>query len=115
MLEPHDAATPELEYERAWARELLRQTLEKLGNLYAAAGNSRIFGALREQLADGSSERSYQEIASSLGMTEASVRFAAFKLRQRYRTVLHETVGQTVASPDDVAAELVHLRKLFQA
>jgi len=113
-VEPHDATTPELEYQRAWARELLRQAMEKLGNAYAAAGNRGIFEALRDQLAEGSADRSHQQIAASLGMTEGSVRFAAFKLRRRYRAVLQEIVAETVTSLDEVEAELAHLRTLFQ-
>ena len=114
-LEPHDATTPQLEYERAWAREVLRQALDKLGAAYAAAGNGEVFGALRDQLVDGSNGESYLSIAASLGMTEGSVRFAAFKLRQRYRAALREVVGETVAGMDEVDAELAHLRTLFQS
>ena len=114
-LEPHDNITPEVEYERAWARELLRQALEKLGVYYEAVGKGAIFHALRDQLADGTSDYSYQVIANSLGLTEASARFAAFKLRQRYRAILHEIVAETVADDGEVEEELVHLRALFQS
>jgi len=113
-LEPRDAATPQLEYERAWARQLLRQALDKLAADYTAAGNGAVFNALREQLAGGAADRSYQEIASLLGISEGATRFAAFKLRQRYGAALHEVVAETVASMDEVEAELAHLRTLFQ-
>lgn len=114
-LEPHDNITPQVEYERAWARELLRQALEKLEASYHSVGKGAIFHALRDQLAEGTSDDSYQVIANSLGLTEASARFAAFKLRQRYRAILHEIVAETVASEDEVQEELVHLRALFQS
>lgn len=113
-LEPHDATTPELEYERVWARQLLQQALNKLDAAYAAAGNAGIFSALRGQLADDAADQSYQEIASSLGMSEGATRFAAFKLRQRYRATLREIIAETVVSHDEIEAELTHLRNLFQ-
>ena len=113
--EPHDNLTPEVEYERAWARELLRQALDKLGAAYEAAGNVAVFQALQDQLAEGSSGRTYQVIADSLGLTEASARFAAFKLRQRYRAILHEVVAETVANDSEVEEELAHLRALFRS
>lgn len=113
-LEPRSDVTPEREYERAWARELLRQALGQLGAAYTQAGNGAVFQALREQLGDGSGERSYAAIAAELGVSEGSARFAAFKLRQRYRAVLHEIVANTVASEDEVEAELAHLRTLFR-
>ena len=114
-LEPRDAATPELEFERAWARELLRRALDRLGDDYEAAGRGAIYRALKDQLVDGSSELSYLEIARALGLSEASIRFAAFKLRQRYREVLKEIVAETVPTEEEVAGELVHLRTLFRS
>ncbi len=114
-LEPRDRATPEIEFERAWSRELLRNALEKLETAYVASGNGAIFGALRDQLAEGSSEQSYKEIAVALGVSEASARFAAFKLRQRFRATLREIVAETVASESEIEDELAYLRTLFQA
>ena len=113
-LEPHDNVTPEVEYERAWARELLRQALDKLAAAYESAGNGAIFRALRDQLVEGSAATSFKEIAAALGLTEASARFAAFKLRQRYRAALREIVAETVAIEAEVEKELIHLRTLFQ-
>jgi RNA polymerase sigma-70 factor (ECF subfamily) len=112
-LEPDHGETPELEYERAWARELLRAALERLRAAYEAAGNGSIFGALRERLAGSEEDVSYQAIAASLGMSEGAIRFAAFKLRQRYRATLQEIVAETVTGMDEVEAELAHLRNLF--
>jgi hypothetical protein len=48
-------------------------------------------------------------------MTEASVRFAAFKLRQRYRAALKEIVAETVLTEEEVNEELAHLGILFQS
>ena len=114
-LEPHDNITPDVEYERAWARELLRQALVKLGSSYEATGKGDLFRLLRDQLADGTCDRPYQGIADSLGLTEASARYAAFKLRQRYRAILHEIVADTVADEAEVEEELIHLRALFRS
>lgn len=113
-LEPQDNVTPEVEYERAWARELLRQAVDKLAAHYAAAGKGALFHAFRDQLLEGSSDRSYQAIAASLGLTEASARFAAFKLREQFRGILRAIVAETVADDAEVEAELLHLRGLFQ-
>lgn len=113
-LESRDTVTPEVEYERAWVREILRQTMKRLEASYESAGKGGVFNALRDLLVDGSAERSYLEIAASLGISEASARFAAFTLRQRYRALLRETVAETVAVDDDVENELAHMRVLFQ-
>ncbi len=112
-LEPHDNVTPEVEYERAWARELLRQAVDRLGQVYEAAGNGAMFRALREQLTEGGSARGYPGVAATLGLSESGVRFAAFKLRQRYRAVLREIVAETVAGQEEIEDELNRLRALF--
>lgn len=112
-LEPHDRATPEVEYERAWARELLRQAVDRLGRDYDAAGNGAVFRALRDQLTEGALGRGYLEIATTLGVSESAARFAAFKLRQRFRGVLREIVAETVAAEDEIDDELSRFRALF--
>ena len=112
-LEPLENTTPELEYERAWARQLLHQTLARLESDYSTAGNAALFEALRDMIVEGSADMPLQAIADTLGRSEASVRFAAFKLRQRYRAVLRELVADTVAEPDEIDDELAHLRSLF--
>lgn len=113
-LEPQERATPEVEFERAWARELLRQAIDKLGEVYESAGKGAIFRALRDQLTEGSSEGSYEQIARGLGLSEAAARFAAFKLRQRFRATLRELVADTVANLNEVEDELAYMRGLFQ-
>lgn len=112
-LEPHDTTTTELEFERAWARELLRQAVDRLEASYQTAGNSAVFHALRDHLTDGSGELGYDRIAAGLGISEPSARFAAFKLRQRYRQTLRDLIRDTVADLDEVEAEVMHLRALF--
>ncbi|MBL9166261.1 MAG: sigma-70 family RNA polymerase sigma factor [Verrucomicrobiales bacterium] len=113
-LEPRGSVTPQVEYERAWARELLRQAVDKLEAQYESNGSRSVFQALRDHLSDGSSTRCYKEIAAQLGLTEGATRFAAFKLRQRYRSILREIVAETVTSQEEVEKELTYLRGLFE-
>jgi hypothetical protein len=42
-------------------------------------------------------------------MSEGAVKVAVHRLRRRYRQLLREEVAQTVASPDEVEAEMRHL------
>ena len=48
--------------------------------------------------------------AAELGMTEGAVKVAAHRLRRRYRDRLRAAIAETVATPDDVEAEI---RDLF--
>jgi DNA-directed RNA polymerase specialized sigma24 family protein len=111
-LEPRDEASPEREFDRAWARQLLASVLTKLGESYRAAGKGAVFDALSGQLTPGDAA-DYAAAEKSLGISAGAVRFAAFKLRERYREMLRAAIGETVTSPEEVEEELVHLRGLF--
>ena len=54
---------------------------------------------------------SYAAIGARLGMSEGAVKLAAFRLRQRYRELIREEVGQTVDSEAELEAEM---RWLFE-
>lgn len=111
-LEPRDDLSPEREFDRAWARQLLASVLGKLGDSYRAAGKGAIFDALHGQLAGGGTE-DYAAAEQSLGMSAGGVRFAAFKLRERYREMLRAVIQETVSTPEEVEQELLHLREVF--
>ena len=111
-LEPRDELSPEREFDRAWARQLLAAVLARLGEAYRAAGKGEIFEVLQDQLTGGGTD-SYGAAAERLGLSPAAVRFAAFKLRERYRSMLQEVIKETVTSDEEAAEELAHLREIF--
>ena len=51
----------------------------------------------------------YEELAKKLALSEGAVKSAVHRLRQRYRQLLREEIGGTVASPGEVEEELRHL------
>ncbi len=111
-LEPRDELSPELEFDRAWARHLLGSVLARLGDAYRDAGKGEVFTALQDHLTGGDTE-SYEAAAGSLGLSPAAVRYAAFKLRERYRALLREAIQETVTTEEEAAEEMSHLRGLF--
>lgn len=111
-LEVADTLTPERIYERQCALALLGDTLKALEGEYRADNKAELFQALKFQLATGPDAAPYSEIAVRLGMSEAAVKTAAHRLRNRYRDTLKRKVAQTVENKADVASEL---RDLFQA
>jgi RNA polymerase sigma factor (sigma-70 family) len=108
-LEPPDALSPDRIFERRWALTVLEQALTRLEKEYLAVGKWRLFGELKKLLTDEPGQRSQAEIAQELGMTENAVNQAFYRLRQRYREVLHEEVAHTVITPDETEDELRHL------
>jgi RNA polymerase sigma factor (sigma-70 family) len=116
-LEPVDTLSPERLYERRWALALLERVLARLGEEYRATGPAaaELFGKLKQMLTDEPGRPSQAEIAQQLGMNENAVKQAFYRLRQRYRLLLHEEIAHTVAVPGDVEDELKHFIAVLQA
>ncbi len=114
-LEPTENVTPEVEFERRWAKEIMRRALARVEKAYCSADKGAVFSALRDQLDTESLSRSYQEVGVMLGISANAARFAAFKLRKRYREMLREEIQETVASAKDAEEEFAHLLNVFQS
>lgn len=112
-IDPESGVSPELEFERSWAREILQQARDALRETYAAAGKLKEFEAFADQLEIGKSERPYSEIAVELGIDADAARYIGFKLRQRFREQIEQTVTDTVATPEEAAEELNYVMGLF--
>jgi RNA polymerase sigma factor (sigma-70 family) len=102
-------------YERRWALSVLDQVLGRLEDEYRAASKMALFGQLQRSLIDEPDHASQVDIAHELGMTQNAVRQASYRLRQRYRQLLHEEIAHTVMVPGDIEDELHHLIAVLRA
>lgn len=108
-LEPADRLTPERLFERNWALALLATVVERLEAEYREAGKEQQFESLRDALAGDRDRPDYAAIGERLDITADAARQAAHRLRKRYRTLLREEVGRTVADPSEIDEELAAL------
>ncbi len=113
--EPADTLAADQIYERRWALTVLDQVLARLGDEYRAAGNMRLFDRLQKSLMDEPDRPSQADVAHELGMTEAAITQALYRLRQRYRELLREEIAHTVMVPGDIEDELRHLIAVLRA
>jgi RNA polymerase sigma factor (sigma-70 family) len=113
--EPAESLPADQIYERHWALSVLDQVLARLGDEYRAAGKIQLFDRLQKSLTDEPDRPLPADIAHELGMTENAVRQASYRLRQRYRQLLHEEIAHTVMVPADVEDELRHLIAVLRA
>jgi len=90
--------SPDLEYERAWARTLLAHALGQLAQECARQGHSALYVALEPVLLDRHGGQSYREIGDRLGMKEGAVKMAAHRIRARLKRVIRDEVLQTVTN-----------------
>ena len=114
-LEPADAVTAELLYERRWASTVLDRVLNLLKDEYQIAGNVVLFDSLKQLLPGEPDAPSQKDVAAQLGMTENAVRQAFYRFRQRYQSLLRKEIAHTVATPGDIEDELRHLIAVIRA
>ena len=108
--EPADTLTPERHFERSWALLLLDQSLDRLRREYHDSGKGPLYENLRGALLGEAAPLSCAAIGTALGMSEAAIKKAAQRLRQRYRELLREQIAATVEGPEAVEEEI---RELF--
>jgi RNA polymerase sigma-70 factor (ECF subfamily) len=104
-----DEFNPDAEYEIRWAVTLVEQVLTALREEFKAAHKAELFEELKGFIWGDKNTASYAEIAGHVNLSEANVKVAVHRLRQRFRELLRAEVANTVARPEDVEVELRHL------
>jgi RNA polymerase sigma-70 factor (ECF subfamily) len=104
---------PEQIYERRWAETVMHHALRRLQEEYAAAGQAALFDLLKEFQPRDPTGLSQAQIGERLGMTEAAVKSAAQRLRQRHRELVRAEIAQTVSQPAEIEDEMRYLREVL--
>jgi len=104
--------SPEDEFEKQWALALLDKVRGALAEEARRTGKSEQFVRLSPLLGGTPDRETYAGAAQALGLSEAAVKVAVHRLRNRFRERLREEIAQTVAGPEDVDDEI---RSLFEA
>ena len=112
LLEPAHEQDPERLLDRRWALTLLDRTMNRLAEDYGQSGRAALFDALKGMLTGDDTQLPYADVARQLGATEAGIKQAASRMRERYRALLRTEIAQTVARPEQVDEEI---RELFAA
>jgi RNA polymerase sigma-70 factor (ECF subfamily) len=98
-------------FDRAWALEQLDLTRQRVEAEFAAAGKADLFARLQPMITGASAK----EAGASLGMTEGAINVATHRLRRRFGELLRDQVAQTLSLPEEVDAEIAHLRSALAA
>jgi len=99
-------------FDREWATTLLNQTLSRLQAEFVAAGKGPRFDALKIFLTGERGAGPYVDLAAQLETTEAALKMAVSRMRERYGELLREEIASTVSDPAEIEDEL---RALFAA
>jgi RNA polymerase sigma factor (sigma-70 family) len=106
-------ASPDLEYDRAWARTVLRNAVTRLERDCARQGHQALYSALQPVMLADENAAPYREIGQTLGMTETAVKTAAHRIRIRLRGLIREEVLHTITNEQDLEQEVRYLIELF--
>lgn len=111
--EPRDDLTPDRVFERQWVLTLLKHVLSQLERRYEKDGKAPLFEALKPTLTPGAPMPPYAEVAAALEMSEAALKVAVHRLRQRYGVLLKECIADTLGPGEDPDEELSSLMTAF--
>jgi len=112
-LEPADGASAESLYDRRWAQAVVSNSMARLEAEFRSEGMADRFNVLKAYLQGDGGAGSYDSAGARLGVSQAAVKSAIFRLRRRYGELIRDEIAQTVASPAEVDAEIQHLITLL--
>jgi RNA polymerase sigma-70 factor (ECF subfamily) len=109
-----DEVSPDLAYDRRWARALVDQVMRQLDEEHAEREHGDFLIEVKQRVfaAEGLSP-DWESLAEQHGMSHGAVRKAATDMRRRLGVLLREEVRQVVATDAEVDDELRYLVSLL--
>lgn len=105
-----EGISPELAYDRNWARTVLAQAVARLREEHRIMRKEALFDELSAFL-DGAAAQEYEAAGARLGMKANAVGVAVFRMKKRLRELVLMEVEETVGSRAEAEAEM---RELLQ-
>jgi RNA polymerase sigma factor (sigma-70 family) len=109
LREPVDHLSPDQVFERRWAQRVFQVALNRLRDEYHGSGRGEFFDLMKDFQPREPGAPSYAEIGERFGMTEAAVKSAVQRLRERQRDILRAEIAHTVTKPEEINQEIRYL------
>ncbi len=106
-LEVAHGSTPDREFDRQWAEQILARARAKLHEEYQSSGRSELLVVL--ELTGDPNAPPLQEQAARLGLPVNTLKSHLHRARQRHGAIIRELIADTVSTPVEVEDELRHL------
>jgi len=106
QLELAYSTSPEKTFDRVWALTLISRATRRLKRHFAEDGKTALFEELFPRITGEMEQETLASLAQRLGMSEAAVKMASFRLRRHYAEAIRDEIQLTVSSPEDVNDEL---------
>lgn len=111
--EPEMSDSPDLLYDRHWARTLMAEVDAELRHRYHVRGKGELYDVLSEFLEGTPPGSSQAMVARNLGSTEAAVKMAISRMRNHRLRILRTHVSATVNSEELVDEEVAYVIGLY--
>lgn len=103
-------ATPEREFERAFALTVLGEAMRKLQRECEQSGKGALFASLQEFLIEAPEADAYGALAERLVMRRNTLAQSVKRMRDRLGVLVRAELAETVANPRDIDGEMRLLR-----
>ena len=104
----HSSIPPDAYFDRHWAISILQHSLTDL-EMELGQEHAERFKQLRPWLSGDSIELSHADVAASLGVSTEVVKTTIHRWRKRFREIVKDHIGTTVANASEVDEELGYL------
>jgi RNA polymerase sigma-70 factor (ECF subfamily) len=108
-LEPADETSPEIVYDRRWARAVLDSVMAKLREEFSQSGKGGRFEVLSRFIFLEPQPGEYPRLAAQWKVTESGARSSVQRIRERYAVLFRLEIANTVSDPRDVDGEIAYL------
>lgn len=96
-------------FDLSWAAAIAEEALRRLRLECESKGRRRVYEVLHRYLNTERCDISYQDLSTTLGVPEASVKSLLHEFRKRYRGLLREEIAKTVDTEAEVKDEIRYL------
>lgn len=111
-VEPQDDLSPDVLFDKQWARIVLDSVMEKLRDEHVRSGTLDAFEVLHPHLGWHAAESTYTDTADRLGVSENAARLRVMRLRRRYGDLLRACISETVSGEEELMSEMAYLRSV---
>ena len=113
LASPRTLESEEAEFDRAWALAVVRASLKRVERSYAEGGQEALFAVLRSFLPGGTVLPSYEEAATTAGLSVAALNSHVHRMRRQFRDAVCAEVTATVSAPHEIDEEIAHLYRVL--
>lgn len=110
---PGNGLQPDEAYDRQFAEHLFREAARRLKESFYKSGKGELYEQIKDIVPGQHGEKTYADIAASLGKTEQAIKNAVGAYRRDFRGFMEQEVARIVSDRSEIEQELNYLVGLF--